>query len=388
MSTRLIVVLMGLVCAGACSPEASQTEPAPEPFPNRRPQFAAEGHALGYVSNRFSDTISVIDLDRMALLGEAPVGRDPVDLDGPSPVSVDVRSGVAYTSFAYPESVVGAHEIVAGARGRNGYVVALALADLAPLGEVRVELEPLHVLYDAELDLLAVTHADSALALNLVDGIETRRATVGLMSGSQVRVGKNPEPQFLKTCVLPSAMGYDPKRKRLYVSCPGEDRVAILDAEKGTVVGLSPTGSSSTNKPGALVVGEPGILISNEVADTVVLLSHGDVPELLAECSVRGGPQFGLFTSEREALVPIQGPDAVVRLDLENNSIVQEAVFSVEDCQKPAELSRGHSGELWLVCEGDHYRPGRLVSLDPESLAILAGVPLGLYPKRMAVVKP
>jgi hypothetical protein len=41
-----------------------------------------------------------------------------------------------------------------------------------------------------------------------------------------------------------------------------------------------------------------------------------------------------------------------------------------------------------LVCEGDHYSPGSLVELDPNSLEVRRSVALGAYPDHLAVLEP
>lgn len=378
------VALLGML---ACAP-AAETEDAIDAFPNRRHEFTG-AKLLGYIANNASDSISVVDLEQMALLGEAPVGRDPVDVDGPSSISVDPASGVGYTAVAYPQSVVGAHEQVAGAQGRNGYVLALDLVDLAPVGEARVEIEPSNIAFDADSGRLAVSHSDTARALNVAAPVEERRATVGFMNARGLaRDSKQAlDEDFVSTCVVPGAVAFGIDGKRLYVACTGEDLLGIIDTSKRNVVALSPTGSRAFNKPVALVVGEPGILVSNEVSRSVALLSAADTPELLAEVFLQSIPRFGLFTSDGEALVPTQALDGVVRIDLQSASVVQEVHYEREECEAPASLSQ-YKGELWLVCESDHYRPGRLVRLDPQSLEIETGVPLGLFPSRMAVYAP
>lgn len=376
--------LVGLV---ACAPDAG-TEAPIDAFPNRRPKLT-DGKLLGYVANNASDSISVIDLEQMQLLGEAPVGRDPVDIDGPSPLSIDGASGLGYTALGYPQSVVGAHEQVAGAQGRNGYVLALDLVDLAPVGETRVEIEPSNIAFDGATGRLAVSHSDTARALNVAAPVEERRATVGLMNAEGLpRASKHDlDEAFVPVCVVPGALEFGNNAKRLYVACTGEDRLGIIDTGSESVVTLSPTGSRSFNKPVALVVGEPGILVSNEVSRSVALLSAADTPELLAEVFLQGIPRFGVFTSDKEVLVPVQATDGLVRIDLESASVVQEVHYAREDCEAPASLSQ-YKGELWLVCESDHYRPGRLVRLDPDSLEVESGVALGLFPSRMAVYEP
>jgi DNA-binding beta-propeller fold protein YncE len=384
---RVVLAASLVLGSTACAPADDEQEVA-EAFPNRRPAFLSRSKLLGYVSNRSSDTISVIDLERMKLLGEAPIGRDPVDIDGPSPLALDVKRGIAYVALGYPGSVVGVHEQIAGAKGRNGYVLALDLDDLAPLAEVRVELEPRNVAYDSKLDQIAVSHSDSARALNLIGELQERRANVGLISGKEMSSGKPPKPNFISTCVMPTSLAYGAPSERLYVVCTGENGIAFIDTKDATVAGYGPAGSAGTQKPGSIVVAEQGLLISNELAHAVAWWSQDTEPVLQAEVRVQGSPRYGLFTGKSEALVPMQDPDGLSRVDLKAASVSQERLYVAEECQKPGSLNQGPEGELWLVCEGDHFAPGWLVSLEPETLEILDRVPLGSFPSRMAVLQP
>src|SRR4029453_3777947 len=98
---------------------------------------------LGVVSNSTSDTISLLDLTKGEVIGSAPVGRDPVDLDGPHHVAVDRTKGFVYVAPASPAAPVapGPHASH-GSSSRDGFVQKLALDDLRVLGEVRVDPNP------------------------------------------------------------------------------------------------------------------------------------------------------------------------------------------------------------------------------------------------------
>src|SRR6187431_2505410 len=109
-----------------------------EAYPNRGPTFEARGRRLGYVANRNSDTVSVLDLDAMSLLGSVPVGRGPVDIDGPRHVVLDSANGLAYVALYYPFASESVHALTHGATQRSGYVQALNLLDLSIAGELRV----------------------------------------------------------------------------------------------------------------------------------------------------------------------------------------------------------------------------------------------------------
>ena len=76
-SARWLLAMAGIV--GACAGDPGGAGDTPDAaFPSRRTEFRpAAGQLLGYVANRNSDSISVLDLDSMSLLGTVPVGRSP-----------------------------------------------------------------------------------------------------------------------------------------------------------------------------------------------------------------------------------------------------------------------------------------------------------------------
>src|SRR5262245_31268379 len=135
MTRRLDAALLaGLVLAACwgCGSEGTKLEPD-QIFPNRRAKFPGEGRTLGYVANRNSDTVSVVDLDGLQELGQLPVGVDPVDIDGPRHIALDAQRGVAYVLLTFPFSVPSAHLAAQGTPSRQGYVQQLDLLDFTQL---------------------------------------------------------------------------------------------------------------------------------------------------------------------------------------------------------------------------------------------------------------
>jgi hypothetical protein len=56
------------------------------------------------------------------------------------------------------------------------------------------------------------------------------------------------------------------------------------------------------------------------------------------------------------------------------------------DCRLPHEIARGPDGRFYLVCEGDHATPSRVVTFDPMSLQVTARFDVGVYPDRVVFV--
>jgi YVTN family beta-propeller protein len=371
-------------------------EPAPEPeasrpaFPRRGVRFESDGRLLGYVANRRSDTVSVLDLDAMTELGEVPVGRDPVDVDGPRHAVVNAPAGSLYLVLSYPLVADSPHALANGGGPRDGYLLELSLDDLRPLGSVRLAPSPTELALSDDRRLLAVSHQDTVLALKNTTDIDARRASLALVQPSSDTTESAASLALVPTCVAPAAVALSADATRAYVACTGEDTLAVVDTTTKLVTARIPAGTLPANKPYALTRSPAGtrLALSNQVAQTLVVFSTGDVPAPLATIRVSGVPFFAGFLGETELLLPLQEPDGVVRVDLTTGSVVAAVTYPDDSCQNPSDARFTADGRVFLVCEGNHYDPGSVVELDPSTLAIVARAEVGVYPDRLAVLEP
>ena len=385
----LALVLVGTVGGlGACSGGGEPAAGSVDAFPNRRPQYEAPGHLLGYVANRSSDTISVLDLDQMAIVGTAPVGLDPVAIDGPRHLIVDPSADVAYVVVAYPQSVPGSHETAAGATERSSYLLALALSDLSLLGQLRLAPQADEMALSAGGAQLSIVHDDTLLAIQPVDLVQ-RRAAIDLVTGPAALEDGSPAVRSVAVCVAPTSVA-SVAGNRAYVACSGEDTLAVVDTANAVVLAQVPAGAANVNQPYAVVADPSGqrLLVSNQVARTAVLFTASDSPVATATFSLTGIPTFAVWIGDDRVLVPTQSPSGVALLDTTTGAVVQTVSYPDDVCLDPSEASISPDGRLFLVCEGDHYSPGAVVQLDPETLGVVASVPVGIYPDRLAFRPP
>ena len=386
---RLAIVgpLVACGCGDAGAPPAdTQESPA---FPNRRAEFVPDGRLLGYVANRFSDDVSVVDLDAMIELGRPSLGRDPVDTDGPRHITLDGERGLAYVVLSYPLESNGPHVAMRG-DGRAGYVMVHALSDLAPLGELRVEQSPTDLSLSDDGSRLAVSHYDEVRAQKVSGDIEERRASLALIEPAFGLVDHTAAARFVKVCVAPAGIVYDENGTRAYVACTGEDSLVVVDTARAEVLARVPAGGLVANKPFGLSPDPERrrVLLSNQVASSVVMFPMDDSPAPLTTTFVTGVP-FGMaWLDETRFVVAVQDPDGSTLVDATSGAVLAEQHYLPSECQRPSVPRSAGDGRLFLVCEGDHYAPGRLVELDPSSLSIVGGVGLGIYPDRLAVLEP
>jgi YVTN family beta-propeller protein len=351
---------------------------------------------LGYVANRNSDSVSVLDLDGMALLGTVPVGRSPVDTDGPRHVILDPAASLAYVVLSYPGDIVGPHASAAGATQRAGYVQALALDDLRTLGELRVDPRSEEMSLSPDRTQLAIIHNDTLLALQPGD-VEQRRAPLLLIQPATAvataTVDSSPTIRSLAVCVAPTAVVYGADATRAYVACAGEDSLAAVDTQNALVLNRVPAGDAQVNKPYAVVADARAerLAVSNQVSRQLVLFTAADLPVITSSAQLDGVPFFAAWLSDDEIVVPTQNPSGAARVSSSTGAVLQTVTYADDGnqgCNSPSEVRRSADSRLFMVCEGDHYAPGAVVQLDPETLEVIAHVAVGVYPDRLALLPP
>jgi DNA-binding beta-propeller fold protein YncE len=385
---KFLLIVIATTAIG-CSGEANVADDVGIVFPSNRPSFEPAGRRLGYLANRNSDTVSVVDLDAMSLLGSVPVGRDPVDIDGPRHVVLDAASGLAYVALSYPFASQSVHALSQGeATQRFGYVQALKFLDLSIEGDLRVDPTASEVAFSPATGKLAVAHADVFRALSSESA--ARRANLVLVDPASAIAEGDATSRRVPVCAVPSAIAFNGDGSRLFVACTGEDSLAVVDAGSGEVLSRVPAGASAVNKPYALVadLARERLLVSNQVTFAVSVFDLGDTPNLLSTLPVLGVPFFPAFVSDTTLAVPFQGPNGAALFDIASGELLVQIRYSDEECTNPAEFSVTSDSRLRLVCEGDHYRPGALLEVDPQTLAIESSVSLEVYPERMAILEP
>jgi DNA-binding beta-propeller fold protein YncE len=362
------------------------------PFPNRRAPFEQRSE-LGVVSNNGDDTLTLVDLSVPEVIGAAGVGLDPVDLDGPHHVALDDARGEVLTVLAYPVPPVapGPHAAHGGSQ-RAGVIQRLSLGDLSPLGELEVETNPGDIVLSDDGRLLVVSHFDLLRAQRETE-LEAKRATLALVDPRDV--GTAGAATLITTCVAPHGVALSrPSGERAYVACYGEDALAIVDT----------TDPSATPELVSLGVGgEPGrpfygpyaavlspdeklVAVSNTESHDIRLFDVSTSRFVTTITSnVAATPYFVAWSDDgRELFVPLQAPDGVAHLSVSSGPATTRW-FSGDECEKPHEMVRSHAGRLFVVCEGDHVGPGKLLELDPATLETLAELEVGVYPDRLAI---
>ena len=199
-----------------------------EAFPNRRSSFGG-GERL-YVIAEAHDRIAVVDRSSGSILGAAPIGRNPVEVDGPHAVQVDEKNGFLYVGLAYPATGADGVAHSHGTSTRAGYVQKLALDELRVVGETRVDSDPAELALNADGSRLIVTHFNLLRSTKSTPNDDEKRSNISVIDTGKMEPLGGPEPLRIRTCAAPhDVVISSDANARAFVVCQGEDSVAIVD---------------------------------------------------------------------------------------------------------------------------------------------------------------
>lgn len=368
-----------------------------EAFPNKRTPLTIPEGGAAFVTNSYSDTVSVLAIATGDILGTYPVGRDPVSLDGPHHIAVSPSGDAVYIGLSYPVVAAAGPHASHGSSTRSGYAQKLDGGDMHVVGQVRVDYNPGDIVLSEDGKRLVTSHFDLKLALANPTNLEAARATVAVIDPSQMFLTGSPSATRIKTCVLPHGMALSrPDGATLYVSCYGEDSVTIVDLNAGQVSKRIPLGAAAgdfgdpTYGPYSLTLSPSGALlavgstVSNDVR--FIETSQGELNSDLT-LPMLGSPYFAAFSAdEKQIVVPLQSPDAVAIFDLATKTELARRDFSGDECPLPHQVARDKSGDYLLVCEGDHEGPGKLLWLNSTSLDVKRSVEVEVYPDAVTLL--
>jgi DNA-binding beta-propeller fold protein YncE len=395
----LLALLASIGCTKTDHDTVYDTYDGGPTYPNTRPALLSPPGHLALVPNSGADTISVVDLDATKLRGDAPVGRDPLIIDGPHQIVVDQANSAAWVVLSYPASSATAGQHTHGTSTRAGWVQKLALDDLRPLGEIIVADNPGEIAVSDDGSRVVVTHFDLKAATT-GDTIETKRATLALIDPTTVLPFGTPQSDELLVCVAPHGIDLSrPNGATAFVACYGEDAIGIVNlSDTHAPVVLVPV-ASAVGMPGMPILGPYGVSLSPDgtrlaIADKeskdVRMLDVATQKMETFVAPLNGSPLFPAWSKDGASLyVPVQAPDALVVLDARTGAMKAAHAFDASICAGPLDASlSAASGAITLVCEGNTTTTGALVLLDPTTLDVKGRVQLEGFSGRPAFVGP
>lgn len=387
----LIVLAIWPLCTG-CDGDRTKVEYEPyegEAYPDRVSDVAYPARAA-LVTDSLSDTITVIDLANGAKVEARPVGRNPVDIDGPHHVAIDAARGVGFVALSYPNTGATGPHATHGSSAIPGYVQQIDLKDLSVTAQVRVDPNPGDILLSQDGTRLVVSHFDLQRATKNPTNIDEARATIALIDATSFS-----QPQLIKTCVAPHGIALSrPDGRTAYLACYGEDRLAIVDLTQPE----SPPALVDVG-PGVVGFGAPSygpyvamlspdgawVVVANTVSND---LRFFDVAagafDPARTITTLGAPYFPAFGSDGKLYIPTQQPDALVIVDLAGVEPTETRPFTADECVLPHEVT--HDGDTtFVVCEGDKKANGSILMLD-AALDVVAKTEVGVYPDAFRII--
>ncbi|MDB4933291.1 MAG: hypothetical protein JWP87_263 [Labilithrix sp.] len=403
LAALLASTLALAACAGdqpAAGARVYDPYAGPPPYPNERPKLTAPDGYFALVPSSGSDTLALIDLATGIAVGSAPLGRDPVAIDGPHQVVADRARGVAYAVLSYPGSAANAGQHSHGASNVPGWVQVIALDDLRAVGELRVDPNPGEIALSDDGQRLVVTHFDLTAASSAQATIDARRSSLAVVDPRTIQAFGTPEPDKLLVCVAPHGVTLShPDGAKAFVACYGEDVVAIVDLVDtnapvvrvpvaATVVRDPPAGAPAFG-PYAVALSSSGarVAVSNRDAKELRFLDVATAKMESLVVSLLGSPYFAAWSADgTKVFVPTRGLDAVQVVDAANGTVVRTKVFDAATCAQPLEaIVPADPSVLFVVCEGAAGVPGAVLTLDASSLEVRARAVVGMSPGRSFV---
>lgn len=408
MIRSIALAASATIVLAACEQDRTRTDWVYQPgehWPSR-PVFPGVGGGLLVTTNSYDDTLTLLDLATLEPLAHIPVGLLPVEQEGPHHVIVSPDNQFLYVALSevVPNSGSGPH----GAHGTGaipGYVLKIRVADMRQVGSVRVDRNPGDLLISPDGSTLYVSHFDVLRVLEVAQaGQGDARSGIAVVDTATMT-----RTNLEMTCVAEHGMALSPDGTRLYVSCYGEDALAVVDVTDSLdlVTEIVPLGPSPGTLPGPLFYG-PYAATLDAGGETLWLSNweSGDIRAFdiasgtmdLARTIVTGGqPVFGAavsstslvftrqsgdlgFPDDRLVLVTDTGGGTASAIELPLDSSCVNAHAAVPDPLDP--------GVAIVVCEGNHIGDGSVVRVELVTGATVSSGATGIFPDSVRVVMP
>ena len=363
------------------------------PKPRLPALHRASGTLLGLTSDSQADTVTVIDLAAHQVLATLPIGRHPVEVDGPFHLGFDRASRLLFVGLSYPPGAGASHGH--GESTRPGWVQQWRLSPFELVAEREVANNPTDLRLSEDGHRLVVGHFD---LVNAAKGasLAAKRASLSVFPLAGGVLGPAVE---VPACVAPHGIALRrPDGATAWVACFGEDALAVIGLAGTPTMTLVPM-PEGQGPPGAPIVG-PSALRLSPAGDRLAVTTNVTLDVRFFDVAQQAfvGPKVPLlatplwpaWSAQGDRLwVPTQHADAVKVVAAGTGAILAERTFLSTECRRPHEAVVADDGKtVWLLCEGNGKTAGKVLTLDPQTLATRAEVAVGVAPVHLLVVTP
>ncbi|MFO0679353.1 MAG: hypothetical protein U0169_22690 [Polyangiaceae bacterium] len=346
-----------------------------------------------YVTNNGSDDLSIIDRDGDTV-ARVSLDVDPDSAEAPHHLASSPGDGALFValSFPAPPNPKGGAHASHGNAETHGQLLKLRLADFTLEASGPLDYNPGDVVMTHDKRHVLVTHFDMKRAMN----VAAQGGSTGTMFASmQLWDAKSLVKRGGRAlCVAPHGMVVSADDKTALVACYGSDELAVVDLTNPSLPTARYPLGSSPGVPGApqygpyfveFVPGEKFAFVTDLEGKDCRVFDLG-TKKFLPDRTVDVGARAlsPAFVDENVALVPLQAPDGLVRVDVSKGTITKRTAFVGDTCPSPHVVKRAKDGRFYLVCEGDHKAKGVVVEIDPTSLAVTKRWVVGVYPDGIA----
>lgn len=387
------------------------------------------------LTNNGDDTLAMVSLDDLSkprLLDRVPVGKSPIELEGPHHLIASPDGAFIY--FNLSNYVVGAGGGPHGSHGTGtvpGSVIKIDVRTNRKVGSVLVDRSPGDLILSRDGTLAFVSHYD--LARWTDQQIKGRPAIDGYSKIAIVDTRTMALLSLTPVCPATHGQGLSPDETELYVTC-ASDEVAVLDVRDPrapkvqATVRVGPMPGQSVYEPYALTVynhpttpagtadRDHGTVWVSDLKSRDVRVFDPRTRQMDGRAvSVAGAAMFSAFSADHHTLyVPVQGasdptPDTgcngdcvfAVSIPADGQPLTRKRLqLGAGTCLNAHALHTlgGVSGiadgsRAALVCEGDHQsRLGTLAFLDLTSgapgVSLLGSVETGVFPDGVTYLPP
>lgn len=338
-----------------------------------------------YVTDNGSDEISVIDRDSEAVVSR-PVDIDPTAHEAPHHLAVDPRAKRLFVALAFPpppDDNAGPHASHGNAT-TSGKLARLELGTLAVQATVDVDENPGDVVLTHDASKVIVTHFDMKRAMLAAAAGKPPNAMFATLQVWDATTMKKLGSRAI--CVAPHGVAVTKDDKTAIVACYGSDEIAFVDLASPQLPTSRFVLGATEGLLGAPKYGPYSAEISPDGSTVLVGdLESKDVRFFDMKTHKFGSPvdlsaraMIGAWLGSASVVVPLQGPDGVVRID--GSTIAKRVAFTKDQCEAPHVAKVASDGRVFVVCEGDHVHPGAVVEIDASTLAIKKRWVVGIYP--------
>jgi DNA-binding beta-propeller fold protein YncE len=337
------------------------------------------------ITDNLSDALSFVDPIQPVLLGNAPVGDVPVELEGPHHLAASPDGKYIYYNLSnyVPGTGSGPH----GSHGTGmvpGSLVKLDASNMQELGEALIDRSPGDVILSADGKYAFVSHYDLLrLQSALTAGVNLPEAAYSDVA--VVETDTMTRLAMIPVCPTAHGEGLSADGNTLYVTCANSDQIAVLDVTDRShpsvtaLVNVGPTPGTldqPSYSPYALAVSptDGTVWVSdNRSADVRVFDPATMQMDGSKTVNVNGVAMFASFSHDGSTIyVPHQGGDDVVTAIDTQTLATRTLPLPSSACLNAHAFVLGPDGVNGVVvCEGDHVmRPGSVVFVNTQAFAV------------------